>query len=287
MDQYEYDRMISRLSHQADNGDMKAMKKLGDAYFVGASEKEENAAAALPYWQIAVDNGEYSAAYNLGVAYAAGAGGAHREADAFHCFLLSADNGDIKGQFKTGLCYEKGFGCEKDKDKAKQYYEKAALRGHGGAQWRLGHLKFLLEPDGLHWICCAHLSGVRQATDFLEEISASSIYSGLIQKEIDRIKKNGIDPEESSGGCYIATCVYGSYDCPQVWTLRRFRDDILAETWYGRSFVRFYYAVSPTLVKWFGKATWFQRLWKHPLDRMVRKLNAYGISDCPYQDRIW
>lgn len=25
-------------------------------------------------------------------------------------------------------------------------------------------------------------------------------------------------------GCYVATCVYGSYDCPEVWTLRRFRD---------------------------------------------------------------
>ena len=27
-------------------------------------------------------------------------------------------------------------------------------------------------------------------------------------------------------GCYIATCVYGSYDCPQVWILRRYRDEI-------------------------------------------------------------
>lgn len=38
------------------------------------------------------------------------------------------------------------------------------------------------------------------------------------------------------GGCYVATAVYGSYDCPQVWTLRRFRDYTLAETWYGRAF---------------------------------------------------
>ena len=29
---------------------------------------------------------------------------------------------------------------------------------------------------------------------------------------------------KSSGGCYVATAVYGSYDCPQVWTLRRYRD---------------------------------------------------------------
>ena len=58
-------------------------------------------------------------------------------------------------------------------------------------------------------------------------------------------------------GCYIATCVYGSYDCPQVWTLRRYRDNTLGSTWYGRTFIRTYYAISPTLVKWFGKTKWF------------------------------
>lgn len=62
----------------------------------------------------------------------------------------------------------------------------------------------------------------------------------------------------STGGCYVATAVYGSYDCPQVWTLRRFRDYTLAETWYGRAYIRTYYAISPTLVKWFGKTDWFK-----------------------------
>lgn len=65
-------------------------------------------------------------------------------------------------------------------------------------------------------------------------------------------------------GCYIATAVYGSYDCPQVWTLRRFRDHTLAASWYGRTFLHAYYAVSPTLVKWFGRTAWFQKLWRGP-----------------------
>ncbi|MFR9028073.1 MAG: DUF2726 domain-containing protein [Clostridium sp.] len=38
-------------------------------------------------------------------------------------------------------------------------------------------------------------------------------------------------PEKKRRGCYIATAVYGSYDCPQVWVLRRFRDQILEK--YG------------------------------------------------------
>lgn len=41
--------------------------------------------------------------------------------------------------------------------------------------------------------------------------------------------------QKATGGCYVATAVYGSYDCPQVWTLRRYRDYTLAETWYGRA----------------------------------------------------
>lgn len=91
----------------------------------------------------------------------------------------------------------------------------------------------------------------------------------------------------SSGGCYVATAVYGSYDCPEVWTLRRFRDYTLAKSFFGRLFIRTYYAISPTLVKWFGKTEWFKNLWKPTLDKMVAKLNADGVEDTPYEDKIW
>lgn len=86
-------------------------------------------------------------------------------------------------------------------------------------------------------------------------------------------------------GCYIATCVYGSYDCPQVWTLRRFRDYTLDETWYGRLFIKCYYAISPTLVKWFGETQWFRQFWRFKLDKIVASLNNKGIEDIPYSDK--
>lgn len=94
-------------------------------------------------------------------------------------------------------------------------------------------------------------------------------------------------PPPKSGGCYVATCVYGSYDCPEVWTLRRYRDDTLGASWYGRLFVRVYYAVSPTLVKWFGETRWFKRLWRGKLDRMIKKLQDKGVESTPYKDKIW
>ena len=102
-----------------------------------------------------------------------------------------------------------------------------------------------------------------------------------------------LDPEynqnvqEKKSGCYVATCVYGSYDCPQVWTLRRYRDDTLGATWYGRAFIRTYYAISPTLVKWFGKTKWFKKMWQGKLDRMVKNLNDKGVENTPYQDKQW
>jgi hypothetical protein len=86
------------------------------------------------------------------------------------------------------------------------------------------------------------------------------------------------------GGCYIATAVYGSYDCPQVWTLRRYRDCILAEKWFGRAFVHMYYAISPTLVKWFGRKIWFNKFWRGVLDYKIKNLQKNGIKDSPYDN---
>ncbi len=93
--------------------------------------------------------------------------------------------------------------------------------------------------------------------------------------------------KENEGGCYVATAVYGSYDCPQVWTLRRYRDNDLAATWYGRMFIHTYYAISPTFVKYFGHTRWFKKLLEGKLDKMVSKLQAKGYESTPYNDKKW
>ena len=82
--------------------------------------------------------------------------------------------------------------------------------------------------------------------------------------------------------CYVATCVYGSYDCPEVWVLRRYRDYELYKTWYGKAFVKLYYATSPTIVKLFGKTKWFNKVFKKKLDKKVMKLKAKGYTDIRY-----
>ena len=119
-----------------------------------------------------------------------------------------------------------------------------------------------------------------QYTTFVDEIvKRISLYTGT---EFKNYRTN-----YSKSGCYVATCVYGSYDCPQVWTFRRFRDDTLGSTWYGRAFIRTYYAISPTLVKWFGNTNWFKNIWRGTLDKMVNLLKTKGVEDTPYKDKEW
>lgn len=132
--------------------------------------------------------------------------------------------------------------------------------------------------------------GVRQHNILISNFSNKEINAKIIKEYNDKITRYNPSyqaPETNTGGCYIATAVYGSYDCPQVWTLRRFRDNTLAETWYGRVFVYLYYAISPTLVKWFGNTEWIKKMWKNKLDRMVVRLNADGVENTPYKDREW
>ncbi|WP_155950150.1 TFIIB-type zinc finger domain-containing protein [Prevotella sp. P6B4] len=112
----------------------------------------------------------------------------------------------------------------------------------------------------------------------------SDIKKGLPEEKQDVIGEEAIS-NPSSGPCYVATAVYGSYDCPEVWTLRRFRDFTLNETWYGRLFIRVYYAISPTFVKHFGNVKVFKSQGKRILDKWVVRLNNKGYTNTPYKDK--
>jgi hypothetical protein len=52
-------------------------------------------------------------------------------------------------------------------------------------------------------------------------------------------------------------------------------------------FIHLYYAISPTIVKVFGKTNWFKNIWKGKLDKMVSALQEKGYEDTPYDDINW
>ena len=83
----------------------------------------------------------------------------------------------------------------------------------------------------------------------------------------------------------MATAVYGSYDCREVWLLRRYRDEYLDTFAMGRLFIKLYYAISPTIVKLFGNCNWFKKPIKKILDKKIAKLKNKGYEDTPYNDK--
>lgn len=101
----------------------------------------------------------------------------------------------------------------------------------------------------------------------------------LFEQNIDKFTNRGPgslsqSPPKSSGGCYIATAVYGSYDDPSVLVLRRFRDEKLQPSALGRAFIRTYYAISPSLSRHFSSMQWLNRASKRVLDRLVGSLRC-------------
>ena len=82
-------------------------------------------------------------------------------------------------------------------------------------------------------------------------------------------------PVTSNEGCYIATCVYGSYDCPEVMILREYRDKTLSKSSFGKFFIKIYYSISPTLVKHFGNHRLFKKIWKTIIERIINRLKHF------------
>lgn len=84
--------------------------------------------------------------------------------------------------------------------------------------------------------------------------------------------------------CYIATCVYNSYETKELYVLRRYRDKHLRRSIFGRLFIRLYYFNAPIVIKLFGKRKWFNKMWKKILDKKVDKLIKKGYLDTYYED---
>lgn len=122
-------------------------------------------------------------------------------------------------------------------------------------------------------------NSVRDANVSFGEMNSfiSKVYSNLEQSIQKKVSGGG-------GGCYIATCVYGSYDCPPVWVLRRFRDEYLNSFTLGRFFIKMYYSISPKIVLLMGGNTIFRLACRSILDKLVSLLQKTGYSNDSYND---
>jgi len=231
-------------------------------------------------------------------------------AEAVEQLTEAAKRGDARAWKRLGYIYRDGIKgiVEKDvaksnkcMDEAKELWTRAAKNGDADAQYELGFLLWVglrcqpYEPDYeaiANWYKKAaeqgHLNAQMGLADMYEkgrgvpknEEKALFWYSKAAEQGNESAKKR-VEAATKKGCCYVATCVYGSYDCPQVWTLRRYRDSRLSMSWLGRRFIQVYYAVSPTVVRLFGDKKWFKGLCKPIIDSIVSRLQRSGIYGGP------
>jgi len=120
--------------------------------------------------------------------------------------------------------------------------------------------------------------------DFSLPITHNITLSAVYKDDYERLYSMDDISKTKGIGCFIATCVYGSYDCPEVWVLRRYRDNVLAKSEPGRLFIELYYRWSPEIVEKYGNEPWFKPLVKPVLDKFVDYLKSKGFEDTPYED---
>ena len=86
--------------------------------------------------------------------------------------------------------------------------------------------------------------------------------------ELPEQAKNPI--KTSTSNCFIATACYRDLYAPEVILLRKFRDEILNKHFFGRIFIKFYYATSPYVYLQLLNRPKISNRVKVALDRLVQ-----------------
>ena len=239
--------------------------------------------------------------YALGQSYKEAVGTNHNLSLAERYIKMAADNGYVLAMRVLGNEYDSDGAFRHDRDASMHYYKMAIdadedqyslffLASHylnmNDGNTAAGYLRRALNGPNQ-----AIVDKSREVWAEIDRINRENAHQAAVRESIERRKaaSSGSSTSTSSGssksgGCYIATAVYGSYDCPEVWTLRRFRDYKLAKTVGGRLFIKTYYAISPKLVRAFGSSKVFNKFWRESLDKLVLNLKDEGFDDSPYQD---
>lgn len=145
------------------------------------------------------------------------------------------------------------------------------------AQVSIACLINLLNKNGFNIHVYNHFEsiiGFKMSNDTLEKYKKNRTIIRS-NKAIEESNHIGFRNHQSSnsGGCYIATMVYGDYDHPKVMILRNFRDNFLDHFKLGRSFIKFYYKYSPGWVRMLEDNRFVNKSIKNILNFLIKIFN--------------
>ena len=116
------------------------------------------------------------------------------------------------------------------------------------------------------------IAGSKKFTELTKEKS----YSELLTNDIQEVKDT-FTRSIKSGGCFIATAVYGSELADEVIYLSRFRDNFLSKYKLGRIFINIYQYISPPIAEWLERHRIMKFIIRNilirPLSKIARLLN--------------
>ena len=103
--------------------------------------------------------------------------------------------------------------------------------------------------------------------------------------------ENGVCvPEQTGGGCLIATATFGSELAPQVQMLREIRDNSVLTTTSGTSFMtafnQFYYSFSPTIADMERENEVFKEMVKIAITPLLTTLSLLNYVDIDSEEEI-
>ena len=151
-----YEEAVTWFTKAADQGIADAELRLGHCYQLG-NGVELNLDTAMEWYEKAAAKGHVNGQVNIGiVSYKK-----ERYEDAVTWFTKAAEQHDADAERWLGHCYRFGNGVEQNFDTALEWYEKAAAKGHAGAQYGIGIVNYKKEryEEAVTWFTKAAAQG--------------------------------------------------------------------------------------------------------------------------------
>lgn len=106
-----------------------------------------------------------------------------------------------------------------------------------------------------------------------ERYNNRKLYYSERKETYDNLQNLARYKTTSKEGCYLATMVYGNYNHPQVIILRKFRDEILDKSRFGKWFIKSYYLYSPKLVEVLRNKKFLNKIIENVLNKFIKIIN--------------
>jgi TPR repeat protein len=135
----ELARLFALWLNVAQAGDASAQLQVAGFYLEGTGV-ESSIPEAIKWLRASAENGNAAAQVRLGGLLLQADEAGEAAAEALALFQQAAARGNIDGEYNLGVCIRRGIGIPADRDKARQHYFNAALKGHPSAQLALGDL---------------------------------------------------------------------------------------------------------------------------------------------------